>query len=71
MYDLAMPNDRPGVCCKCRGEGIYRWGAVVNGVPSKSGPCHSCRGTGRQTEADIRRNDAYNRHKLHAIIFGE
>jgi DnaJ-class molecular chaperone len=67
MYDFAQPNEEPGKCCKCEGTGTYRWGAVVNGRPSKSGPCHSCGGTGRQSGKDIRRNHAYNRHKLATI----
>jgi len=64
------PNDRPGKCEKCSGSGRYAWGAVVNGVPSKSGPCHSCRGTGQQTARDIRRNATYNRHKTAMICAG-
>ena len=64
MYDMAEPNDEPGECGKCRGSGSYNWGAVVNGKPTKTGPCHSCGGTGRQTHSDIKRNEAYNRHKL-------
>ncbi len=69
MYDLSIPNAKPGKCAKCRGTGEYRWGAVVNGKPSNSGQCHSCRGTGRQTERDIRRNETYNRHKLARLAF--
>ena len=64
MYDMSIPNAEPGPCAKCNGTGEYRWGAVINGKPSKSGQCHSCRGTGKQTQHDIRRNVAYNRHKL-------
>ena len=64
MYDMAVPNQKPGTCAKCNGSGIYAWGAVVNGKPTKSGPCHSCRGTGKQQVSDIKRNEAYNRHKL-------
>ena len=69
MYDMAVPNAKPGACEKCRGSGRYRWGgAMVNGVwQGKEGPCHSCRGTGRQANADIRRNVAYNRFKLAEI----
>jgi DnaJ-class molecular chaperone len=67
MYDFAVPNARPGQCEKCRGSGRYAWGAVINGQPSKIGPCHSCRGTGQQSRRDIRRNVAYNRHKLAQI----
>jgi DnaJ-class molecular chaperone len=64
MYDLAVPNTKPGPCAKCQGRGTYGWGAVVNGVPSKSGTCWSCKGTGRQDRRDIRRNEVYNRHKI-------
>jgi hypothetical protein len=70
MSDLAVPNANPGVCAKCDGSGVYRWGgAVVNGQwRGKQGPCHSCRGTGEQTGADIKRNVAYNRYKLAEIL---
>jgi DnaJ-class molecular chaperone len=64
MYDMSQPNAKPGICCKCRGTGIYAWGAFVNGKPTHSGPCHSCGGKGKQTRADIARDEAYNRHKL-------
>jgi hypothetical protein len=68
MYDLSQPNDAPGTCCKCKGTGIYGWGAVVNGVPSKSGTCFSCRGRGKQSTRQIRRNHTYNRFKVAAIV---
>jgi DnaJ-class molecular chaperone len=70
MYDMAQPNAAPGTCCKCNGTGTYCWGAMVNGQPSKSGPCHSCRGTGKQTRSQIFRNVAYNRHKLAVLANG-
>jgi len=70
MYDLSVPNARPGRCEKCRGLGTYLWGAVVDGKPSQFGACHSCRGTGRQTWQDIARNYAYNRHKIAQICSG-
>jgi len=70
MYDLAVPNAKPGRCEKCRGSGLYCWGAVVDGKPTKSGPCHSCRGSGRQTGRDITRNSAYNRYKIATIVAG-
>lgn len=69
MYDFAMPASRPGKCPKCDGTGTYSWGATVNGVPSHSGPCHSCRGTGVQTVSDIKRNNTYNRYKLAHLSF--
>lgn len=67
MYDFAVPNTKPGKCEKCSGSGTYRWGATVNGQPRHSGPCHSCGGTGEQSVKDIRRNQAYNRHKIALI----
>jgi len=70
MYDLSVPNEKPGVCAKCRGTGIYAWGVITNGKPANSGPCYSCRGTGQQQGKDIRRNQTYNRYKI-ARICGE
>ena len=67
MYDLSMPNAKPGRCCKCSGSGEYRWGTSVNGRPAKSGPCFSCKGTGRQDRKQIRTNITYNRHKIARI----
>ena len=64
MYDLSVPNDKPGQCAKCKGTGTYSWGAVVNGKPAHSGTCFSCRGTGRQSSKQIRRNRIYNSYKL-------
>lgn len=68
MYDLAHVNEVPGTCGKCYGSGVYQWGASVNGRMTGSGPCHSCGGKGKQTAGDIRRNEAYNRHKLASIF---
>ena len=68
MYDFAVPNSKPGTCAKCNGTGIYSWGANRNnGKTAHSGTCWSCAGTGKQTKADIKRNVAYNRHKLATI----
>ncbi len=63
MYDLSQPNEAPGECRKCKGSGQYRWGTNGN----KSGTCFSCAGTGKQTQSDIFRNVAYNRHKIMEI----
>jgi DnaJ-class molecular chaperone len=73
MYDFSVPNDKPGVCAKCNGTGEYRWGGgVVNGqFTGHSGPCWSCKGTGKQTKADIKRNHGYNFHKIRRIALGE
>jgi DnaJ-class molecular chaperone len=70
MYDLAQPNDKPGVCCKCRGTGTYRWGASINGKSQFEGTCHSCRGTGQQSGRQIKINETYNRHKIAMICQG-
>ena len=51
------------VCNRCRGTGTYVWGAVVNGVPSHSGPCFRCKGKGYQDQADARRNFGYDMHR--------
>lgn len=64
MYDLAVPNTKPGVCEKCRGSGLYRWGGTVNGKSRFEGQCHSCQGSGTQNTSDMARNRAYNRHKI-------
>lgn len=31
MYDMSQPNAKPGTCGKCKGSGVYQWGACVNG----------------------------------------
>lgn len=67
MYDMSVPNAAPGKCAKCNGSGKYRWGAVVNGKSSHEGTCFSCKGTGQQSKADIRRNKSYNYFKLRNI----
>ena len=64
MYDMAMPNDKPGSCCKCRGTGVYSWGVCINGKMQHNGTCYSCRGTGRQDWRQIKRNETYNRYKI-------
>ena len=48
MADFSMPNSKPGVCCKCKGTGVYGWGAMINGKMQHEGKCFSCRGTGKQ-----------------------
>lgn len=65
--DFSVPNEKPGQCAKCRGSGVYRWGAVTNGKAANSGRCNACKGTGAQTRADIARNHAFNRHQMRRI----
>jgi hypothetical protein len=62
MYDLSQPNDKPGVCVKCKGSGRYVQGKKDYGT------CWSCAGSGHQSKADIKRNVAYNVHKVNAIL---
>ena len=64
MTDFSQPNDKPGTCIKCSGSGQYAWGAVVNGKPTHTGMCYSCKGTGHQDAAQIRCNETYNRHVI-------
>jgi excinuclease UvrABC ATPase subunit len=66
MYDMAVPNHKPGRCEKCIGTGVYAWGA--NGKAKHSGACFSCRGSGRQDEAQIKRNCAYDHYKFASIM---
>lgn len=68
MYDLSQPNSKPGQCIKCKGSGVYGWGACVNGKMANSGTCFSCRGTGKQSTTQIKRNRTYNRYKIAAIV---
>jgi DnaJ-class molecular chaperone len=70
MYDLAVENVKPGPCEKCKGSGVYAWGASINGKMQFSGSCHSCRGTGQQSNRQIMINRTYNRHKIAAICSG-
>lgn len=63
-----QPGDEPvnprriNGCTKCLGTGEYKWGAMINGVPSKHGVCYACKGKGFQTDADERRNNYYWDH---------
>jgi hypothetical protein len=40
----------------------------VNGVSKYAGACNACRGTGRQSRADIARNHAFYRHQVRRIL---
>ena len=67
MYDMSVPNSKPGTCAKCNGTGTFQWAGGYGKV--KSGPCHACRATGKQTVRDMYRNEADNRHKLSRMVF--
>jgi DnaJ-class molecular chaperone len=64
MYDLSIPNAKPGICAKCHGTGIYSWGVCLNGKMTQSGMCFSCKGTGKQDKSQIVCNRVYNKHKI-------
>ena len=49
-------------CPKCKGSGIYYWGASVNGKMTHSGPCFACEEKGRQNSDDFFRNREYWKH---------
>jgi DnaJ-class molecular chaperone len=69
MYDLSQPNSKPGTCVKCKGSGLYQWGACVNGKMTHAGKCFSCKGTGEQTTTQIKTNHAYNKHKIASMAW--
>lgn len=51
-------------CERCRGEGIYYWGACINGKMTHSAPCARCAGKGRMNFDDMRRSKAYDRYAI-------
>jgi hypothetical protein len=67
-FRKAWEKDRSRVeCDKCRGSGVYGWGAYINGKPSFSGPCFRCEGKGYQTALDMRRNCYYDRYGIKLV----
>jgi hypothetical protein len=51
-------------CSRCKGSGIYSWGACVNGKMSCSGKCNRCQGKGYMDFPDMRRNKAYDKYAI-------
>jgi hypothetical protein len=49
--------------CDVCTNGIFYWGACVNGHMTNSARCFRCRGTGRQNVADHARNRTYDNHR--------
>lgn len=43
-------------CTRCGGDGIYKWGAVINGVPQYQGVCFRCGGNGQEPQRPARRD---------------
>lgn len=55
-------------CDRCRGTGIYSWGASINGRMQHSGTCYHCQGKGWQSEEDKRRCAAYWNYAIRSAI---
>jgi DnaJ-class molecular chaperone len=68
MMHLATPNASPGRCDQCSGSGIHRWGPSESGIGKFADACNACRGTGRQTHADIARNHAISRRLVRLAL---
>lgn len=47
------------VCDRCGGDGLYKWGAVINGSPQYVGTCYKCMGAGRVIDKWIERTPEY------------
>lgn len=47
-------------CPECKGSGVYKWGACINGVMQHSGPCFRCACKGYQGQVDFTRNWGYD-----------
>lgn len=46
-------------CDRCGGDGIYKWGAVINGAPQYAGTCFKCEGRGWVIDRWIERTPEY------------
>lgn len=46
-------------CDKCGGDGIYKWGAMINDRPQYAGTCYKCEGTGKVWGKKIERTPEY------------
>lgn len=49
----------PVTCDRCGGDGIYKWGAVINGRPQYAGTCFKCLGAGKVIDTWIERTPEY------------
>lgn len=47
-------------CYRCGGSGIYRWGAVVNGVSTYQGVCFRCGGSGIDPKSSTAKREVVN-----------
>ncbi len=46
-------------CDRCGGDGVYKWGAVINGRPQYAGVCFKCDGAGKVLGRWIERTPEY------------
>jgi hypothetical protein len=53
-----------GTCERCRGGGIFYWGASINGRMSHSATCARCAGKGKVNNNDCRRAYVYDNHAI-------
>lgn len=51
-------------CPRCKGTGVYCWGACVNGQMQHSAPCARCGGNGQMSFDDMRRGRAYDNYAI-------
>lgn len=62
------------VCSKCKGTGVYRWGAHEYDLDGKlirsahSGTCFQCQGKGFVTVADKKRTNKYWEYRMREEI---
>lgn len=49
----------PVKCDRCGGDGLYKWGAMINGNPQYVGTCYKCLGAGSVVEKFIERTPEY------------
>lgn len=61
--DWVTAAERATTKCDACVNGVYSWGAQVNGRMTHSGPCFRCQGKGRQGQADYTRNRHYDSHR--------
>jgi DnaJ-class molecular chaperone len=53
-------NAKPGICVRCKGSGVVRWGwDWVMQTHKHERKCVTCKGKGRQSMKDIVRNSIY------------
>ena len=46
-------------CDRCGGDGMYKWGAMINGRPQYAGVCFKCDGAGKVMSTWIERTPEY------------